>query len=108
MRIRRFEPAEDADAAAKVFAAVAEEGEWILTEAPVDTAEWALRMRTNPDPMWVAEDDEGRIVGLLGLHAFPRAPGVMSLGVNLLAPARGRGGGRALMQAALDHARATG
>jgi putative acetyltransferase len=105
MRVRRF-AGEDADACARVFATVAEEGRWILTEPPVDVNEFALRMRVNPDPMWALEDDGGRIIGHLGLHAVPRAPGVMSLGMNVLSGARGRGGGRALLEAALEHARA--
>jgi putative acetyltransferase len=104
MRVRRF-VAEDADACAAVFATVAEEGRWILTEPPVDVAEFSLRMRTNPGPMWVLEDDGGRIIGHLGLHAVPRAPGVMSLGMNVVSQSRGRGGGRALMEAALEYAR---
>jgi putative acetyltransferase len=106
MHVRRAGP-DDFDAAAATFAAVADEGRWILTEGPVDVAEWSLRMQANPDPMWVLEG-EGRIVGLLALHAVPRAPDVMSLGMNVLAEARGRGGGRMLLEAALEHARSAG
>src|SRR4051794_20892071 len=62
-------------------------------------------MQANPDPMWVLEDDEGRIVGHLGLHAVPRTPGVLSLGMNVASDLRGRGGGRALLEAAIEHAR---
>jgi putative acetyltransferase len=106
MHVRRAGP-DDFDAAAETFAAVADEGRWILTEGPVDIAEWSLRMRTNPDPMWVLEDDDGRIIGHLALSALERAPDVMSVGMAMVAEARGRGGGRMLLEAALEHARAT-
>jgi putative acetyltransferase len=49
-------------------------------------------------------DDGGRIVGTLGLHPT-HADGVVALGMSLLAEVRGRGWGRALLQAAIDHAR---
>jgi putative acetyltransferase len=108
MRVRRAGP-EDADACAAVMAEVAAEGRWILTELPFDAAEWALAMQAGSDPTWVVEDDGGRIVGHLGLHfGYPKAPDVVSLGMGLLAEARGRGAGSALLTAALDHARAEG
>jgi RimJ/RimL family protein N-acetyltransferase len=87
---------------------VADEERWIATEPPVDTAEFAGRVRgmiDGGDVLWVLEDDE-RIVGTLGLHRTSVA-GVMSLGMCIVEDARGRGGGRAFMEAALDHARAS-
>ena len=108
MHVRRAGP-DDADACAAVMAAVAEEGRWILTEAPVDVAEWALGMQARSDPVWVVEDDAGRVMGHLGMHqAHPRAPDVVEIGMGVLAEARGRGAGSALLSAALEHARATG
>jgi RimJ/RimL family protein N-acetyltransferase len=108
MQVRRALP-DDADACAAVMEAVAAEGRWILTELPFDAAEWALAMQASSDPTWVVEDDDGRIVGHLGLHfGYPKAPDVVSLGMGLLAEARGRGAGSALLAAALDHARAEG
>ena len=107
MTVRRARR-EDADACAAVMAVIAEEGRWILTEAPVDVNEWALGMQARDEPVWVLSDDGGRIVGHLGLHAVPRAPGVVALGMGLLPEARGRGGGSALLEAALEHALATG
>ena len=108
MHVRRA-GADDADACAAVMAAVAEEGRWILTEAPVDVAEWSLAMRARSDPVWVVEDDGGRVVGHLGMHqAHPRAPDVVEIGMGIVAEARGRGAGSALLSAALEHARATG
>src|SRR3954447_3448100 len=108
MHVRRAGP-EDADACAAVMAAVAEEGRWILTEPPVDVAEWALGMQARNDPAWVVENDDGRVVGHLGMHqAHPKAPDVMDLGMSVLAEARGHGAGSALLTAAIEHARATG
>src|SRR5690349_17494766 len=107
MHVRRAGP-EDADACAAVMAAVAAEGPWILTEAPVDVAEWALGMQARSDPVWVVEDDE-RIFGHLGLpQAHPKAPDVLELGMGVLSEARGRGAGSALLSAALEYARETG
>ena len=106
MQVRRARP-EDADACAAIMAAVAAEGRWILTEPPVDEAEWALGMRGRDDPVWVVEDDDGRIVGHLGLHQpYPKAPDVRAFGMGILAEARGHGAGTALLEAALEFARA--
>src|SRR3954467_3891142 len=107
MHVRRF-AADDADDAEAIFAAVAEEGRWILTEPPVDVARVAVRFRGSTEPMWVLDDESGGVVGMLGLHQFPRAPGVMTLGMNLVGDRRGRGGGSMLLQAALDWAREHG
>ena len=108
MNVRRAGP-QDADACAGVMASVAQEGRWILTEAPVDEATWALGMQARDDPVWVVEDEDGRIVGHLGMHqALPKAPDVVEIGMGLLAEARGKGAGSALLRAALDHARETG
>ena len=106
MTVRRARP-EDADGCARIMSVVAAEGRWILTQPPVDVAEWALRMQANPDPAWVLEDDDGRIVGHLGLHRVsPKAPDVVAFGMSLLPEARGSGGGTALLAAAVEHARA--
>jgi putative acetyltransferase len=77
--------ADDAEPFALVVAAVAQEGRWIATEPPVDVAARAALVRE-----WLER----------GLHA--RGPsGVASLGMAIVADARGRGGGRALMDAAM-------
>ena len=95
--------ADDAEPYALVVAAVAQEGRWIATEPPVDVAARAALVREwleRGDRLFVLEDDDGRVVGGLGLHA--RGPsGVASLGMAIVADARGRGGGRALMDAAM-------
>ncbi len=106
MQVRRARP-EDAEAFAAVVAAVADEDRWIATEPPVDVAAFAEIVRgtiaKGADVLWVLDDD-GRVVGTMGLHAT-RTPGVMSLGMCIVEDARGRGGGRALLEAAIDHAR---
>jgi RimJ/RimL family protein N-acetyltransferase len=58
------------------------------------------------EAMWVLEDDEGQLVGEASVTSRHR--GVLSLGMAILPAARGRGGGRALLDAVLEHARAVG
>ena len=99
----RLAIADDADAFAQVIAAVAQERTWIATEPPVDVADRAANLRSwvqRGDGIFVLEDEDGRVVGTLGLHPAG-ARGVVSLGMCILADARGRGGGRALMDAAM-------
>ena len=102
MRARPATP-DDAQAFAEVLASVAAEERWIAPQPPVDVAAEAERMRGSlerGDPLWVLEDDDGRVVGTLGLHPT-HARGVVSLGMCIVADARGRGGGRAPMDAAM-------
>ncbi len=101
----RARPATDDDAEAfgAVIASVAAEERWIATEGPVDIAERAGHLRSwvdRGDGLFVLEDDDGRVVGCLGLHETG-ARGVASLGMCIVAGARGRGGGRELMDAAM-------
>ncbi len=75
MRVRRATP-QDAEAFAAVVASVADERRWIGTEPPVDVAAFAERVRATieqgQDALWVLEED-GQVVGTLGLHATPLA-----------------------------------
>jgi RimJ/RimL family protein N-acetyltransferase len=111
----RVRPAivDDADPLARAMAAVADEGSWLAAEAPVDLAATALRFHTaivSPEhSVWVLVDDDagGRVVGCASLHPTP-ADGVASLGMLIVAGARGRGDGRALLEAALAGARRGG
>jgi len=101
---------EDAEDIARVLAAVAEEG-LVATEPPVDIESRAGQFREaiqgdGPGALWVLESD-GEIVGNAGLLET-QVPGVLSLGMAILPAARGRGGGRALLDAALEHARLAG
>lgn len=100
---------EDVDAAVAITAVVAEEGS-IGTQPPVDLAARAAGLRTlladdGRSGVWVLCDGE-RVVGVV--TALERIAGVLSIGMVLLPDARGRGGGRGLLDAVLDHARATG
>jgi putative acetyltransferase len=79
-------------------------------QPPVDLEERVERFRATiggegPDAMWVLEDD-GQVVGQAGV--ISRVSGVLSLGMAILPGARGRGGGRALLDAVLEHARLAG
>ncbi|MCA1690134.1 MAG: GNAT family N-acetyltransferase [Actinobacteria bacterium] len=107
MRVR-LATLEDAELLAAAMARVAEEADWLATQAPVDLPAAELRFETaavSPaHSLWVLED-AGRVVGCLGLHPT-HATGVATLGMFVLGSARGRGGGRALVEAALAHARA--
>jgi putative acetyltransferase len=109
MIVRRAQDA-DLDAAARVVAAVAEEG-FLGAQPPVDLAERAERFREliergDPAGVWVLEDDEGRVVGHAAVQES--VPGVHSVGMAILADSRGKGGGRALLATVQDHARACG
>ena len=109
MRVREARP-EDAEDFAGVMARVAEEG-LIATEPPVDVEERAAKARKTieddgPDTLWVLEEAD-TIVGAVGVHST-RARGVLSLGMMIRPESRGRGGGRALLKAAIEHAREQG
>lgn len=105
MDVRRAHP-DDADGCAAVVAAVAAEGEFLLTEPPVDERRLADGMRVaiqdGPDRIWVLVD-EGVVVGTLGVHPTP-ATDVLALGMAVVGEVRGRGGGRTLVRAALRDA----
>ena len=71
----RAEVEEDADAVVSVLEAVGAEGRWIGTEVPFDRAARADGIREAlRDPTtfggFVADDD-GRVVGSIGLHLAP-------------------------------------
>lgn len=109
MTVREAER-EDAEAMARVLAVVAEEGS-IATEPPVDINSRAQRFRQvmegqGAGALWVLEDG-GRVVGNAGVHETG-ASGVLSIGMAILPEARGRGGGRALLEAISHHAGAYG
>ncbi len=94
---------------ARIIAAVAEEG-LIGTEPPVDVEARAERFRESIDAdgrdvLWVL-DDAGVVVGNAGVHE--QVPGVLYLGMAISTEARGRGGGRALLEAVVEHALASG
>ena len=111
MRVRPI-AADDADTFAGIIETVAGEGRWLLTELPWDAAAFARRVRDMleagaRDILLLLEDDDGRAVGNLGLHPHEAHPGLCWLGMGIVADARERGGGRALLAEGLDRARAT-
>jgi putative acetyltransferase len=105
LRVRRARP-DDAEAIARNIAEVAPEG-FLGAEPPVDVPTRTERQREviETGAAWVLEDGD-HVVGHLDLHT--RVSGVLSVGMALVPAARGRGGGRALLQAAIDHAERTG
>jgi ribosomal protein S18 acetylase RimI-like enzyme len=88
---------------AVVFAAVAEERDGIGTEPPVDVearaASWTL------DGLLVAVAD-GKVIG--SIHVGTSGHGFGEIGMAVAREWRGRGVGSALMEAAIDWARAQG
>jgi len=95
---------------ARGYAAVAEEGV-LGGQPPIDIDDRVGRFRelidsADPTAMWVLEDDDGQVVGHLAVQET--VSGVLSVGMAIVAPARGRGGGRALLAAAQEHARSSG
>lgn len=102
--VRQARP-EDAQAMARLMAAVAEERDGIATEPPVDVEERAASFARATDGSVVA-DSGGRIVGMLGIEVGHFGFG--NLGMLVDAGWRGRGVGSALVQAGIDWARGQG
>lgn len=103
--VRRARDADVSDAAL-VAAAVAKEG-FLGLQPPVDREARAERFREliDRDALWVLEHQHK----IVGYAAAPETvPGVLSIGMAILAEARGQGGGRALLSAIQDRARKTG
>jgi RimJ/RimL family protein N-acetyltransferase len=100
---------DDLDAAVDLYAAVADEGRWIGAEAPVDKAERRARFESSirrDDAQFFVADDDGRIVGELGIEVA--GYGVADFGMMVAADVRGQGVGSALLSAAVDWARGAG
>lgn len=96
--------AEDCAALARGMRSVVEEGRWLATEesTPVEDIEQRFRAAVEWEGhVLLALEEDGELVGALGMHPT-QAGGVLSLGMWILPPWRGRGGGRLLMDAALD------
>jgi L-amino acid N-acyltransferase YncA len=102
--IRAARP-DDAGALALVFAAVAEEGDGIASEPPVDLAERSARFARSAHATLVAEAG-GRIVGTSTVDAGRFGAG--DLGLLVDAGWRGRGVGSGLLREAIAQSRARG
>jgi ribosomal protein S18 acetylase RimI-like enzyme len=96
----------DAETMAEIIATIAPEGS-LGAQPPVDVPARAERFREmiTRDAAFVLED-EGRVVGSAAVEE--RTPGVLRLGMAILAEGRGRGGGRALLDAVETYARERG
>jgi RimJ/RimL family protein N-acetyltransferase len=100
---------EDLDALVDLMVAVAEEGRWIATEAPVDRERRRRRFAEDlerDDTVLLVADAGGRLVGQLGL-VLARY-GVADLGMLVADGWRRRGVGSALLRAGIDWARQAG
>jgi RimJ/RimL family protein N-acetyltransferase len=111
-------PAEPADAHALVQLAGeigGEDGAWLLTTSPWRGAgeerRYLRAVRRHPDAaVFVAEEDDGRIVGRLSLarDPHPASRHVADLGLMVAATHRRRGIGRGLLEQATAWARSVG
>lgn len=109
MIVRRAGVADVTDAA-RTVAAVAPEG-FLGAQPPVDVEQRTERLRDivergHPAGLWVLEDDDGRQIGHAAVEET--TPGVLTIGMAILAEFRGRGGGRTLLAAVQEHARTSG
>lgn len=95
----------DARAMAEIFAAVAEEGDGIATEPPVDIEERTALFTRSIGESLVAVAG-GQIVGML--HVEVSRHGFGEIGMLVDRSWRGRGVGSALVQAAIGWARGQG
>jgi RimJ/RimL family protein N-acetyltransferase len=99
----------DVDRLLELLVAVAGEGRWIATEAPVDLDRRRQRMVEDiedADAIFLVAEADGELVGELGLHLARY--GVADLGMLVAAGWRGRGVGTALLAEAIDRARKAG
>jgi RimJ/RimL family protein N-acetyltransferase len=99
----------DVDGLVDMLVAVAGEGRWIGTEAPVDVERRRRRMVDDvegSDAIVLVAEAGGELVGQLGLHLARY--GVADLGMLVAEGWRGRGVGAALLAEAVDRARKAG
>jgi RimJ/RimL family protein N-acetyltransferase len=100
---------EDAAELGRALKVVVDEVRWLAIQPPVTDAEMAERIRTamaEGRRVFALEDDAGTddrgpLVGLIDLRPT-RVEGVHSIGMWVLAGHRGKGGGRMLLDAAID------
>jgi RimJ/RimL family protein N-acetyltransferase len=95
---------EDCAAIARGMKVVVDEGRWLATEPGASAEDLEQKFRTSVEWdghfLFVLEDD-GELAGAIGLHPSD-ADGVLALGMWVLPDQRGRGGGRLLIDAALE------
>ena len=103
MRPATYEGAEELGRALKI---VVDEKRWLAIQPPVTAAELAEGIRTRlaeGQKLLALEDDAGggALVGLINLRPT-HIEGVWSIGMWILPDHRGKGGGRMLVEAAIE------
>ena len=105
--VRRASPG-DAEALLDLLEAVAAEGRYIATEAPIDREprrQGFLRTLVGDENLLLVADAGGEIIGSLGVEG---SRGVGYVGMMVAGPWRSRGVGTALLAACVDWARGAG
>src|ERR1700761_4742393 len=95
--------AEDVEELGRALKVVVDENRWVAIQPPVTDLEMAERIghaMAEGRRHFVLEGDDGALVGLIELRPT-RSEGVWSIGMWLLPGARGKGGGRLLLDAAI-------
>ena len=107
MRVRPVTPA-DLEELARGFKVVVDEKRWVAIHPPISEAELAEGMRQRLEEgrlLFVLEDPAAEsgpaLVGQIDLHPT-RIEGVWAFGMWVLSGLRGKGGGRLLLEAAID------
>jgi RimJ/RimL family protein N-acetyltransferase len=108
MRVRPATPA-DATELGRALKIVVDEERWLAIQPPMSAAELATGLRTRMaegQRLFALEDDAGTadgtpLVGLIVLRPT-RIEGVESIGMWILPGHRGKGGGRLLLDAAIE------
>lgn len=102
MRVREA-TLDDCDALGRGMKVVVDEGRWLATDLGTakEMTDRLAAAALNEEHVLLALESEGEVVGALGMHPTGTA-GVLSLGMWILPEHRGNGGGRMLMEAALD------
>jgi [ribosomal protein S18]-alanine N-acetyltransferase len=95
---------EDCATIARGMKVVVDEGRWLATEAGASADDLDQKFRASVEWdghfLYVLEDG-GELVGAIGLHPSP-VDGVLALGMWVLPGWRGKGGGRKLIEKALE------
>jgi RimJ/RimL family protein N-acetyltransferase len=102
--VRRAHP-DDVPEILSLHEAVAAEGRWIGTEAPIDTERFDTIFRRAieaDDSLLLLAVARERVVAYLGL--YPTTPGVVGLGMSIAADHRGRGLGTQMLVEAIGWA----